>query len=174
MVFRREAIPIARSPWTPAVRDAYPHDVPNDDRCPSAVSVHRKVLSEQPDQSVAIVTTGWLVNLKTLLDSKPDHLSELNGKELVRAKVKELTVMGGAFPQGWEYNFGFAGVGACTKYVLDNWAHDICRLNFLNQARPNFGVPLSNTDAVSLAWSAQWYCFRTGLQSGQQVLKLFY
>lgn len=125
MVFRTDAIPVARSPWTPAVRDAYPHDEPDDDRCASAVSVYRKVLSAQPDHSVSIVTTGWLVNLKRLLDSKPDHFSKLNGRELVRAKVKELSVMGGAFPIGWEYNFGFAGVGACTKYVLDNWPENV-------------------------------------------------
>jgi len=124
-VFYRYAIPLARSPWTPAVRDTYPHDVPNDDKCPSAVSVYREVLSKQPDNSVAIVTTGWLVNLRDLLESKPDKISDLNGKDLVGSKVKELSVMGGSFPQGWEYNFCYAGVGPATKYVLDNWPDNV-------------------------------------------------
>ena len=65
-VFHRYAIPLARSPYTPIVRDTYPHDVPDDDNCPSAVSIYRKILSEQPDNSVVIVTTGWLVNLRDL------------------------------------------------------------------------------------------------------------
>ncbi len=124
-VFHRYAIPLARSPWTPAVRDSYPHDVPDDDKCPSAVSVYREALSKQPDNSVVIVTTGWLVNLRDLLDSKPDRMSDLNGRELVSSKVKELSVMGGSFPQGWEYNFCFAGVGPCTKYVLENWPENV-------------------------------------------------
>ena len=61
-----------------------------------------------------------------------------------------------------------------TQYVLENWTNEICGMNFLKQARPNFQLPLSNTDAFSLAWSAQWYCFRTGLKTSEQMLKLFY
>lgn len=129
-VFQRHALPIAPSPWTPAVRDKYPHDVPDDDKCPSAVSVYREVLSQQPDNSVVIVTTGWLVNLQDLLESKPDAFSDLNGKDLVSLKVKELSVMGGSFPggdypKGWEYNFAYSGVGRCSKYVLDNWPENV-------------------------------------------------
>jgi hypothetical protein len=129
-IFQRHAVPIAPSPWTTAVRDKYPHDVPNDDKCPSAVSVYRKALSQQPDNSVVIVTTGWLVNLQDLLESKPDANSDLNGKDLVSLKVKELSVMGGSFPggdypKGWEYNFAYSGVGRCSKYVLENWPENV-------------------------------------------------
>ena len=124
-VFHKYAIPLAVSPWTPAVRDAWPHDIPDDDRCPSAVSVYRKALAAQPDNSVTIVTTGWLTNLRDLLDSKPDAHSKLNGRELISQKVKELSTMGGAFPQGWEYNFSYAGTSRCTKYVLDNWPENV-------------------------------------------------
>ncbi|MFP6584338.1 MAG: hypothetical protein VCD00_17525 [Candidatus Hydrogenedentota bacterium] len=124
-IFHKYAIPLARSPWTTAVRDKYPHDAPDDDRCPNAISVYRKALAKQPDNSVVIVTTGWLVNLRDLLDSKADYISDLNGRELVSAKVKELSVMGGSFPEGWEYNFCYAGVGRCTKYVLENWPENV-------------------------------------------------
>jgi len=129
-VFHRYAIPVAPSSWTTAVRDNYPHDVPDDDKCPSAVSVYREALSKQPDNSVVIVTTGWLVNLRDLLESKPDSHSDLNGKELVSLKVKELSVMGGHFPggdypEGWEYNFAYASVGRCTKYVMENWPENV-------------------------------------------------
>jgi len=129
-IFQRHPIPVAPSPWTPAVRDNYPHDTPNDDKCRSAKSIYREILSQQPDHSVVIVTTGWLVNLQDLLESRPDRFSELNGKELVSLKVKELSSMGGAFPggdgrDGWEYNFAYAGVGRCTKYVMENWPDNV-------------------------------------------------
>lgn len=129
-IFQRHAIPVAPSSWTPAVRDNYPHDTPNDDKCSSAKSVYREVLSKQPDHSVVIVTTGWLVNLQDLLESKPDRYSDLNGKDLIALKVKELSVMGGSFPggdfpKGWEYNFAYAGVGRCTKYVMENWPENV-------------------------------------------------
>ncbi|HIA46897.1 MAG TPA: hypothetical protein EYN96_02725 [Candidatus Hydrogenedentes bacterium] len=125
MVFSKEAIPVAKSPWTPAVRDKYPHDVGDDDRCEAAVRVYRRILDKQPDNSVTIVTTGWLVNLRDLLRSKPDGLSKLSGEELVRKKVKEVSIMGGAFPMGWEYNFGFGGAHRSTKFVLDNWPENV-------------------------------------------------
>ncbi len=129
-IFQRHPIPVAPSSWTPAVRDNYPHDTPSDDKCRSARSIYREVLSQQPDHSVVIVTTGWLVNLQDLLESKPDRFSELNGKELVSLKVKELSAMGGSFPggdlpKGWEYNFSYAGVGRCTKYVMENWPDNV-------------------------------------------------
>jgi predicted unusual protein kinase regulating ubiquinone biosynthesis (AarF/ABC1/UbiB family) len=60
-----------------------------------------------------------------------------------------------------------------TQYVLENWTNEMYGMNFLKQARPTFQLPLSIIDASSLAWSAQWYCFRTGWQTSEQMLKLF-
>jgi hypothetical protein len=60
-----------------------------------------------------------------------------------------------------------------TQYVLENWTNELYEMNFLKQARPTFQLPLSIIDASSLAWSAQWYCFRTGWQTSEQMLKLF-
>ena len=60
-----------------------------------------------------------------------------------------------------------------SQYVLQNWTNEMVGMNFLNQARPTFQMPLSNTDALSLAWSAQSYCFRAGIQTSEQMLKLF-
>lgn len=125
MVFSREAIPVAKSPWTPLIRDNYPHDTRDDDRCESAVRLYRKILDKQPDHSVTIVTTGWLVNLRDLLRSKPDGLSKLSGEELIRKKVKEVSIMGGAFPTGWEYNFSYGGTHRTTKFVLENWPEEV-------------------------------------------------
>jgi inosine-uridine nucleoside N-ribohydrolase len=55
---------------------------------PSAIEVYRKVLATQKDQSVVIVTVGFLSNLSALLQSGPDQYSPLDGKHLVAKKVK--------------------------------------------------------------------------------------
>lgn len=63
-----------------------------------AVNFYRRILSEQPDQSVDFVAIGPLNNLSALIDSGPDAYSALTGIELVRRKVKRLVSMAGIFP----------------------------------------------------------------------------
>lgn len=114
-----------KSTYTPILRDNFPHDAPNDDKLPDALAIYREVLSKQPDHSVVIVSVGFLLNLQDLMNSKPDKFSSLNGKDLIRAKVKELVVMGGKYPEGREYNFYYGGVGAAAKDVVENWPDEI-------------------------------------------------
>ncbi len=86
---------------------------------PGAVGVYRKVLAKQPDNSVTIVTVGFLSNIAELLDSKADKYSELSGRELVKRKVKQLVAMAGGFPEGDEFNVNkhaAASVEAFTKW----------------------------------------------------------
>jgi hypothetical protein len=70
------------------------------------------------------------VNLRDLLQSKPDSASPLTGPDLIRRKVKQLVVVGGRFKQSDilqqkypEYNFGGADPKAApdTRYVVENW-----------------------------------------------------
>ena len=60
---------------------------------------------------------------------------------------------------------------AVAQYVLQNLGNEMVGFNLWQQARPNFQLPLSNSDTFSLMWSAQWYYFRTGLQNSEQFLK---
>ena len=69
------------------------------------VAVYRKALADQPKKSVAIVATGFATCLNQLLASGPDAVSKLSGAELVKQKVKLLSVMGGKYPSGTEWNF---------------------------------------------------------------------
>ena len=83
----------------------YPHDAGPE--APDAVRLLRQTLASRPDGSVVLVQVGFFTNLARLLDTKPDDVSPLAGPDLVRAKVRLLSVMAGAFtstkPQS-EYN----------------------------------------------------------------------
>jgi hypothetical protein len=72
---------------------------------PDCVQLYRKVLVRQPEHSVAIAATGFATCLTQLIASPADKISPLTGAELVKRKVKLLSVMGGRYPAGTEWNF---------------------------------------------------------------------
>lgn len=65
------------------------------DKLPDAHILYRKILAQQPDNSVVISTVGFSTNLARLLDTPADEFSPLTGKELVAKKVKLLVPMAG-------------------------------------------------------------------------------
>lgn len=77
----------------------YPHDLMSGRDAPDAVTVLRRTLADQPDGSVVIAQVGFSTNLANLLDSPGDDISELSGTDLVRSKVRLLSIMAGAFTQ---------------------------------------------------------------------------
>lgn len=81
----------------------YPHDLQSGEDAMEAVAMIRKTLASQPDNSVKLVQVGFFTNLSRLLDSEPDEHSDLSGKDLIAKKVKETTIMAGAF-QPIRYN----------------------------------------------------------------------
>lgn len=93
----------------------YPHDLKSGEDAPEAVSLIRKILASEPDNSVMLVQVGFFTNFARLLDSKPDEHSDLDGKALIAKKVKELVLMAGAF-QTIRYN---------TKHIEYNVKLDI-------------------------------------------------
>lgn len=76
----------------------------------SSLNIYRQTLRAQPDGSVTIASVGFLNNLHDLLRSEP---------ELVRAKVKELVLMGGVRNDG--FNFVRHNLAGQTQYVLTHW-----------------------------------------------------
>src|SRR5512133_3369033 len=90
--------------WADSIVSKYPHKLNSTDDAENAVTLYRRILNSQPDQSVTIVTVGFLTNLANLLDSKADDISNLAGGELVSKKVKLLVSMAGTFPSGREFN----------------------------------------------------------------------
>lgn len=75
----------------------YPRDEAIVREPPSATSLLRKTLANEQDGSVVIVQVGFSTNLARLLDTKADEYSPLSGEELVRRKVRVLSLMAGAF-----------------------------------------------------------------------------
>ena len=75
----------------------YPHDLRSGDDAPPAVDVLRRTLSAAEDGSVVIVQVGFSTNMADLLRSPGDDLSPLSGTELVRKKVRLLSLMAAAF-----------------------------------------------------------------------------
>ncbi len=108
----------AENHWNDTLIQSYAPELSTKDY-PDAVSVYRRVLAAQPDNSVTIVTVGFLSNISALLDSQPDEHSELNGVDLVKAKVDRLVAMAGVFPEGGEFNVNqhpAASVNAIRKW----------------------------------------------------------
>eukprot|EP00931_Biecheleriopsis_adriatica_P043904 TRINITY_DN2508_c0_g1_i1.p1 TRINITY_DN2508_c0_g1~~TRINITY_DN2508_c0_g1_i1.p1 ORF type:complete len:397 (+),score=77.97 TRINITY_DN2508_c0_g1_i1:86-1276(+) len=111
-------------PYVKQLVKQFPSPVKNYSQVPDAVKVYRKLLAAQPDHSVVIASIGFLTNLADLLRSGSDAESHLSGVDLVAAKVKQVFVMGGSYPNSshlfddveHEWNFG----GGC------NWSAPVC------------------------------------------------
>ena len=76
----------------------------------TSLSVYKQVLAQQPDNSVTIISVGFLNNLYDLL---------LDDPELVASKVNKLVLMGGVYYD--DFNFVRHDLVDQTQYVIENW-----------------------------------------------------
>jgi inosine-uridine nucleoside N-ribohydrolase len=114
--------------WPDSIVAKYPHRLKSTSEADDAVKVYRKILSSQSDKSVTIVTVGFLTNLKNLLLSPADEISQFSGYELVAAKTRRLVSMAGRFPEGREFNVFKDSVA--SSYVFSNWPGEIIFTGF--------------------------------------------
>ena len=149
--FKRPDIPIGipkgnavdqrdRQHWTDTILAKYPHTLNSNDQAENAVTLYRRILAKEPDHSVVIITTGFLTNLKDLLESPADNISPETGKQLVKQKVKRLVAMAGKFPQGHEFNI--ASDQPASAYVAENWPTPILLSGFEIGVKLKSGLPL--------------------------------
>jgi inosine-uridine nucleoside N-ribohydrolase len=110
------------SAYLKEIAENWPNDLKPEDIW-DASTLYRKVLSEQPDTSVVIVSVGYMTNIKDLLQSKPDKYSDLDGIALVKKKAKKWVCMGGEFPEGNESNFW--SEPEATKYAVEHWPRPV-------------------------------------------------
>lgn len=114
--------------WADSLVAYYSHKIISTADVQDAVPLYRKILGSQPDESVTIVTVGFLTNLSNLLKSGPDEFSPLSGPDLVSKKVKVLVSMAGKFPEGKEFNIHIDS--ASSKFVFENWPGKIIFTGF--------------------------------------------
>ena len=117
--YNRSAIPIGiykgnladpdESSYLDGIAANFPHDLPTVPT-PSSLDVYLQVLSEQPDNSVTIISVGFLNNLYDLLKANSD---------LVAQKVTELVVM--AVVVDDPYNTVRHNQVDKSEYVIHNW-----------------------------------------------------
>jgi len=101
------------------IADNFQHKL-DQNNVPDATTLYRKILSESYDSSITIVTVGPLKNIENLIKSHGDSISDLDGKSLIKRKVKEFVIMGGQFPYGkkeWNFDGNMPGV---TRFVIKN------------------------------------------------------
>jgi pyrimidine-specific ribonucleoside hydrolase len=126
--------------WSDTLVARYPHAIKSNAETMDAVELYRKILVQQPDNSVTIITVGFLTNISNLLQSKADQHSPLTGAELVNKKVNKLVSMAGKFPSGKEFNVEIDA--KASIYVFKNFKKPIILSGFEIGAKIKTGLPL--------------------------------
>jgi inosine-uridine nucleoside N-ribohydrolase len=100
------------------------HRRPNKAVVSDAVQLLRKTLAGEQDGAVTLIQVGFSTNLARLMESAPDRYSNLSGMDLVKRKVRLLTIMAGNFAASKpEYNV-MTDIPAATK-LFTSWPTDI-------------------------------------------------
>ena len=132
--------------WSDTLIAKYPHKIKSNGEAEDAVNVYRKVLSQQPDKSVTIVTVGFLTNLANLISSKADKFSNLSGAELIKKKVKRLVSMAGKFPEGKEFNVFIDSIA--SQEVFTNWPTEVIYSGWEIGEKIKTGLPLIQNNGI--------------------------
>jgi purine nucleosidase len=135
--FNRENLPLGQlrgpgvdreSLYARGVAEEFSGTLKSSEDAPEAVDQYRRILASQPDNSVVILSIGYLTNLRDLINSGPDNHSNLDGRQLVEKKVRLWVCMGGQFPSGREANIRWdtqASVEAIEKWpgeiIFSGW-----------------------------------------------------
>lgn len=130
--------------WADSIVARYPHDLRSTGDAEDAVKLYRRLLASHHDNSVTVVTVGFLTNLADLLASPADDISEMPGEELVAKKVKKLVSMAGRFPEGREFNI-YIDSTASGK-VFKNWPGEVIFTGFEIGSKIFTGIRLINSD----------------------------
>ena len=116
------AAPSFPSAYVSALASEFPNDIEDP---PAAVDLYREILAGEPDNSVTIVSVGYLTNLDALLSSSPDERNASSGEQLVAAKVRRWVAMGGYYPDSADHPFGaefnFAEDVTATLNSVADW-----------------------------------------------------
>jgi inosine-uridine nucleoside N-ribohydrolase len=90
-----------------------------------AVKLLRKTLAAEPDGAVSLIQVGFSTNLARLIDSPPDAYSPLGGMDLVRKKVRQLTIMGGNFGPNPKPEYNIMTDVPAAAHLFEKWPTNI-------------------------------------------------
>jgi len=133
--------------WSDSIIARYPHLLQTNDEAAESVELYRMILASRPDNSVTIITVGFLTNLAGLLESPGDKYSPFPGSELVRRKVSLLVSMAGKFPAGNEFNIREDAIAA--KKVYEHWPTKILFSGFEIGETIKTGLPLISNKSIT-------------------------
>ena len=114
----------------------------------TALRVYRQTLAAQADGTVVISAVGYSENLAALLDSPPDTISPLSGRELIARKVKLLSIMAGGYPSRSVEN-NLAGNPAAAQDLAVNWPGKISWSGYEVGDAVHTGTTISRTHPIS-------------------------
>lgn len=140
----------------------FPYDRPSVET-PSSLELYQQVLNEQPDNSVTIISVGFLNNLHDLLKANPN---------LVVQKVTELIVMAGLVNDN--FNTIRHDLVGKTEDVIRNWPTPLVISQHGGSVRT--GAKLANAPAESPIREAYYQWFNgqyKGRASWDQVAVLY-
>lgn len=121
---------LRKSNYTQGISTEFLHDFKSDDTALDAAHLYRNILEKQQNQSVVIVTVGYLTNIRNLLQL-PAEEGHISGVDLVKRKVKSWVCMGGNFignPPKDNLKLGntnFVGDAPASYYAIYNWPGDL-------------------------------------------------
>ncbi|MCL5019913.1 MAG: nucleoside hydrolase [Patescibacteria group bacterium] len=102
-------------------RVTYPRNITSGAEVPEAIRLLRKILVSQPDNSVVIVSVGFLTNMARLVDSPSDEISPLKGIDLIKKKAPLYVMMAGAFSQPRKPEYNVYIDSSASQKVFDTW-----------------------------------------------------
>jgi inosine-uridine nucleoside N-ribohydrolase len=147
-VVRGNAVDIGSSQkWDSMLVSKYPHELRNNEQAEDALTLYRKILGAAKDHSITIITVGFFTNMSNLLNTAPDQYSPLNGKELVKQKVKQLVSMAACFDNrmGIFTEFNVKMDAPASQNVFDNWPGIIVFSGFEIGSKIFTGLPIVNS-----------------------------
>lgn len=121
---------LRQSAYTKGMAERFPHDLKSTEAAPDALQLYRQILQAQPDQSVVLVTVGYLTNIANLLKA-PAENGHPSGMDLVKQKVRKWVCMGGNFigsPARDDLKLGnvnFTYDAPASLYSIQNWPGEL-------------------------------------------------
>ncbi len=110
----------------------------------TGAKVLRRLLAE--NTGVTLLVTGNFTNIAELIDSQPDEISELNGKDLLNRSVDRIVSMAGEYEREEEHEYNiYCDIEAARK-TFDNFTGYIDTIGFTEGCKLQSGKCLFEKD----------------------------